>query len=81
MIIIILVYLISDINETFIPERDKTIWYGYDVRDDDIFREIKTYENTVNEYGIERCLKECEGGCVEYGVSGVAYCFPKEKKN
>lgn len=69
--------MIMSINEGFIPEREKTIWYGYDIRDDDAFRDVITYENTVNEFGLERCLRDCNGGCVEYGVSGVAYCFPK----
>lgn len=78
-IIIILLLLVVNFKEPFTPELDKTVWYGYDIRDDDFFKNVKTFENDVNEYGIEKCLKTCDGGCVEYGVSGVAYCFPNER--
>ena len=31
------------------------------------------------EIGLEKCLKQCKNGnCVEYGVTGDAYCFPND---
>lgn len=30
------------------------------------------------ELGVEKCIKSCKGMCVEYGMTGDAYCFPSE---
>jgi hypothetical protein len=27
--------------------------------------------------GIFECLEKCKGNCVEYGITGNAFCFPK----
>lgn len=29
------------------------------------------------ELGLEKCIKKCDGMCVEYGMTGDAFCFPK----
>ena len=29
--------------------------------------------------GLAKCLQECPGNCMEYGVSGRAYCFLPDK--
>jgi hypothetical protein len=49
---------------------------------DDVIMYIgdKTLEG---ELGLEKCIKKCDGMCVEYGMTGDAFCFPKsndEKK-
>lgn len=31
--------------------------------------------NEVVKTGMEKCQQECQGNCVEYYVSGNAYCF------
>lgn len=35
------------------------------------------YFNTRNSLGIDRCVVKCGGNCVEYGLTGNAFCFPK----
>ena len=46
------------------------------------FRDIVSYDNDIidnNVYklGIEKCLEQCDGNCVEYGVTVVGVCFKK----
>ena len=46
------------------------------------FRDIFSYDNDIinNEVvklGIEKCLEQCDGNCVEYGVTGIGVCFKK----
>jgi len=50
--------------------------------DDALFDDVKSYENDPNDElntGVYKCLDSCSGACVEYGMTGLAYCFPKEK--
>ena len=54
-----------------------------DDRDSDIYKDLKKYENTlvdneVSELGIDKCLKDADCTCVEFGYTGIAYCFPKK---
>ena len=47
-----------------------------------IFDDTVYYENREEDglnSGILKCLKECDGNCLEYGITGVAWCYPKEK--
>ncbi len=32
--------------------------------------------NDVMLSGMDNCRQKCTGNCVEYGIHGVAYCFP-----
>lgn len=41
-----------------------------------LFKDVIRYENQDKTSGIELCWKECDGYCVEYGVTGRATCFP-----
>lgn len=49
---------------------------------DPMFSDIIKYMSTINdnnevvESGVEKCLKNCEGNCIEYGFTGVGICFP-----
>lgn len=48
---------------------------------DNLFDDVTYYENDPNvaENGINgwvRCIESCPSHCVEYGVTGRAYCFP-----
>jgi len=47
---------------------------------DKVFDDVSYYPNEYDEDkvypGVYRCTMECPGNCVEYGVSGNAYCFP-----
>jgi hypothetical protein len=50
--------------------------------DDKLFDDLISYENDPNDplnTGVFKCLTECSGNCVEYGMTGLAYCFPSEK--
>jgi hypothetical protein len=57
---------------------------GNDLLDDSLFNKVITYENDDDPYacggrlGIDKCLDDCDGRCIEFGVTGIGYCFPKE---
>jgi len=55
---------------------------GSDTFDDPLFSDVVFYmgDGTLEgEIGLEKCLKQCKNGnCVEYGVTGDAYCFPND---
>lgn len=56
---------------------------GNDLLDDSLFRDIIVYNNDEDPYqpggrlGIDKCLDDCSGKCIEFGITGVGYCFPK----
>lgn len=42
----------------------------------DIYDDAIYYEHKEGEFsGIEKCIKECKGNCVEYGYTANAWCF------
>lgn len=51
---------------------------------DPLFSDVILYNNDENPYvageesGLEKCLDNCDGNCVEYGVTGITYCFPRQ---
>lgn len=41
------------------------------------FDDIITYDNDPNgRIGLDKCIEKCNGYCVEFGLTGSAYCFP-----
>ncbi len=45
-----------------------------------LFDNIKIYYNTPilgEQLGLEKCILDCDGMCVEYGITGNTFCFPK----
>jgi len=61
-------------------ERPLSITY-----EDKLFTDVKTYENdeTVDaggygRLGVDKCIQECKGSCVEFGVTGLTWCFPEK---
>ncbi len=46
--------------------------------EDPLFSDVITYENDIvnNKIGLEQCLENCNGSCIEYGQTGIAHCFP-----
>lgn len=41
------------------------------------FDDIITYDNLPDgRIGLDRCIENCNGYCVEYGITGSANCFP-----
>jgi hypothetical protein len=51
----------------------------FDTKDDELFKDVITYMNENGRFGIDKCVDECNGLCVEFGVTGIAHCFPKDK--
>lgn len=53
-----------------------------DILLDPVFSNIIVYNNDENPYvegeqiGLAKCLDRCNGKCVEFGVTGIATCFP-----
>ena len=50
------------------------------ITDDTLFNDTKLIrgdQTLTGELGLEKCIKKCDGMCVEYGVTGDAFCFPK----
>lgn len=57
---------------------------------DPLFKDVIYYENdniqfnkdgsTIGELGLSKCFKNCNGVCVEYGITGNAYCYPTLSK-
>jgi len=48
----------------------------YSDAEKDIYEGSVEYEYTEGEYsGIYKCLDECDGNCLEYGITGKAWCF------
>ena len=35
----------------------------------------KIYENEKGRQGLDICLGNCKGHCLEYGITGKAFCF------
>jgi hypothetical protein len=64
-------------SEEFLDNTD-----DFSIFSDPMFSDIEKYMNTINnknkviESGVEKCLKNCEGNCIEYGVTGIGICFP-----
>ena len=54
---------------------------GTDPLDGQLFEDVLLYkgDNTLEgELGLEKCIKKCKGMCVEYGMTGDAYCYPED---
>ena len=49
----------------------------YNLLNDPLFKDVTYYENdNLGRLGLDMCVQSCNGYCVEYGVTGNAYCFP-----
>lgn len=48
--------------------------------DDKLFDDVIMYESDpadINKSGVYKCLENCKGNCVEYGITGNTFCFPR----
>jgi hypothetical protein len=76
MLLLIAIYRYN--TETFDDIRKiKTI---PELKDDKLFDDITTYDNDKDDNGLtglDKCIKSCNGMCVEFGVTGVATCYNK----
>lgn len=56
----------------------------FSIFSDPMFEDITKYmsdideKNRVIKTGVEKCLKNCDGHCMEYGMTGVGICFPSD---
>jgi len=61
--------------------QQKGMRQGSDALDGLLFEDVNMYESEHNvdgELGLEKCIKKCKGMCVEFGMTGDAYCFPQD---
>ena len=93
ILILIIVFLLKNYSEhytilenknttkssSFLPKQNTR--QGSDPLDGQLFSDVILYkgDNTLEgELGLEKCIKKCKGMCVEYGITGDAYCYPEE---
>jgi len=91
LVVLLIIYLLININEGYqIVENDKitssselpkiNIKEGSEPLEGELFRDVIMYKNDgtlLGELGLEKCIKKCDGMCVEFGQTGEAFCFPK----
>ena len=80
LLIILLLGLEKKNNEKFGGIKLEYIKSGTVSFDDKLFDDVKMYKSDIKDLkkaGIYECLEKCNGECVEYGVTGNAFCFPK----
>jgi hypothetical protein len=71
------VFITDYTSEDFLDNSD-----NFSIFSDPMFSDIQQYSNTINEKnivvesGVEKCIKNCEGNCIEYGYTGIGICFP-----
>ena len=49
--------------------------------DDKLFDDVVLYESNPADYsdsGVYKCLQNCKGTCLEYGITGNTFCFPNK---
>lgn len=85
-----LINIDTNINTSKYKDKDKDIdkntlldgvRKGSDPLDGQLFEDVIMYKNDNKldgEIGVEKCIKKCKGMCVEYGVSGESFCYPKD---
>ena len=91
ILVLFIIILLSNHNEYFIDDNNTTdnkssslerikVKQGTDVLEGTAFDDVILIkgEHTIDgELGLEKCIKNCPGMCVEYGMTGDAFCFPK----
>ena len=83
LLILIFILLINKKeNYTYDDKNKKSngIIQGSDILQGQLFDDVIMYigdKTLQGELGLEKCIKKCDGMCVEYGMTGDAFCFPK----
>lgn len=85
MVAIIILYIVVKYwnnTESFlvdIKKINKSSSRDHSILDDPLFGDVKEYQNDDDgRLGIDKCLENCKGNCLEFGVTGIAYCFPRD---
>ncbi len=92
ILILVIIFLLRNYSEhyTILENDNKKILssslpnqntrQGSDPLDGQLFEDVILYkgDNTLEgELGLEKCIKKCKGMCVEYGMTGDAFCYPE----
>lgn len=84
IILLILIFiLIIDKKENYTNDNksiNNGIIEGSDPLQGQLFDNVIMYsgdKTLEGELGLEKCINKCDGMCVEYGITGDAFCFPK----
>ena len=80
VLVIVIVIFGFKKSENFGGLKLEYIKTGSDSFDDKLFNDVKMYKSDTKDTqkaGIFECLEKCKGTCVEYGMTGNAFCFPK----
>ena len=81
ILIIIILVLWYKTTEKFGGIKIEYVKSGTDTFDDRLFSDVIAYKSDqedITKPGIFECLKKCDGKCVEYGMTGNAFCFPNK---
>ncbi len=61
---------------------------GYNLLDDSLFKNVISYspdddlyDNCTAKSAIDKCIQNCPGRCIEFGLGHGAYCFPSDVKS
>lgn len=84
-------YRCDDYYETFEDTRREAtiptepVKTKIDLVEDSLFKDVVIYNNDeinyklgIGKLGLEKCIKACKGRCIEFGITGIAYCYPKD---
>lgn len=79
LVIFTLMYFGEDLTVVGKNTLKNEVRSGTDIMEDLLFKDVIMYQNDYTmegELGLEKCIKDCKGRCVEYGVTGNTFCFP-----
>jgi hypothetical protein len=81
LLLILIFILLLNKKENYKNNQNKDIIQGSEPLEGKLFDDvimIKGAKTLEGELGLEKCIKNCDGMCVEYGMTGDAFCFPKK---
>ena len=71
----------SSITNNKIGLKIENISSGTRTYDDKLFDDVVLYESNPADFsdsGVYKCLQNCKGTCLEYGITGNTFCFPNK---
>ena len=74
-------YTGSSITNNKIGLKIENISSGTRTYDDKLFDDVVLYESNPADFsdsGVYKCLQNCKGTCLEYGITGNTFCFPNK---